>query len=162
MCKYCKTSNNAWSKQGPIHKQLLDDRCNGARLQRIYSFFYNIPAYAPFGVQRWGRSSRWTFQHRNVSTWGLFDTGNFWPKEFSAPCIFWYLEKQYGRFGTDILAPVLLCQNVHVLKCPCAEMFLCRKFLVPKRSPCQNIPMLKCPSAKTSAAPTSARAKRFP
>ena len=28
-------------------------------------------------VRRCGRSGRWTFQHWNVSTWGIFITGNF-------------------------------------------------------------------------------------
>ena len=87
------------------------------------------------------------------------------PEHFST-WIFWHLAKQYGRFGTDILAPVLLCRNVHVLKCPRAEMFLCRKFLVPKspcarKSPCWNVPVLKCPSAGTSAAWNGACAKMF-
>ena len=58
--------------------------------------------------------------------------------------IFWHLAKQYGHFGTDISAPVLLYQNVHVLKCPCAQMFLGQKFLVPKipRAENRKIPML--------------------
>ena len=30
------------------------------------------------------RSGRWTFQHGNISTWGLFGTRNFWHKVFSA------------------------------------------------------------------------------
>ena len=81
--------------------------------------------------------------------------------------IFWHLAKQYGRFGTDISAPVLLCRNVHVPKSPRAEMFLCQKFLGPKspcaeKSPCRNVPVLKCPSAGTSAAPNGARAEMFP
>ena len=62
-------------------------------------------------IWRCGRSSRWTSQHRNVSTWGIFGTG-----------IFRHLAKQY----------VLLCRNVHVLKCPRVEIFLCRKVLVLK------------------------------
>ena len=76
-----------------------------------------------------GCSGKWTFQHGTVSTWG-FGT---W--------IFWYLTKQYVRSDTDILAAT-------VSKCPRPEMFLCRKFLMPKiprveKSPCRNIPMLK-------------------
>ena len=67
-----------------------------------------------------GCSGKWTFQYGTVSTWG-FGT---W--------IFWYLTKQYVRSDTDILAPVLLCQNVPVLKCSCAENSSCQKFLVSK------------------------------
>ena len=64
-----------------------------------------------------GISAPWTFQH-----------GIFWHlKAHFGTWIFWHLLEQYGCFGTDIWAPVLLCQNVHVPKYPCAKMFLCRK-----------------------------------
>ena len=112
------------------------------------------------------------FRHWEFSARGIFGTWTFRHRDISAPehfgtWIFWHLAKQYGRFGTDISAPVLLCRNVHVPKCPRAEMFLCRKFLVPKspraeKSPCRNVPVLKCPSAGTSAAPNGARAEMFP
>ena len=64
----------------------------------------------------------------DVSTQGLFSTGTFWHKEFSArdilapehlgTWIFGHLAKQNGRFGTDILAPVLLLEvnRVHTLE----------------------------------------------
>ena len=118
------------------------------------------------------RSALRTFRQMDISTLERFGMGNFRHGEFSAPehfgtWIFWHLAKQYGRFGTDISAPVLLCRNVHVPKCPRAEMFLCQKFLGPKspcaeKSPCRNVPVLKCPSAGTSAAPNGARAEMFP
>ena len=90
------------------------------------------------------RSGRQTFQHGNISTWGLFGMRNFWH----------YLL-------------LTMCRNVQVPKHPCAEMFRCPKFLVPKipcaeNSPCQNVTVLKSPSAGTSAAPNDACAKMFP
>ena len=57
-------------------------------------------------IRRCGRSGRWTFQHRNISTWGIFSTGNFRHEEFSAPehfgtGIFWHLNiSAHGYFGT--------------------------------------------------------------
>jgi hypothetical protein len=70
-------------------------------------------------VRHCGRSGRWTFQHWNFSTWGIFSTGKFRHEEFSAPehfgtGIFWHLAKKYGRFGKDIW---------HL--CYCAEMSMC-------------------------------------
>ena len=119
----------------------------------------NILAHAPLGAV-------------DVPADGHFNTGTFQRGDISAPehfgtWIFGHLSKQYGRFGTDISAPMLLCRNVHVPKCPRAEMFLCRKFLVPKsphakKFPCRNVPVLKCPSAETSAAPNGAHAEMFP
>ena len=129
-------------------------------------------------VQRCRHFGRWTFHHWNVSTWGIFSTGNFRHEEFLAPehfstGIFRHLNiSAFGYFGTlqsnmDISAPVLQCRNVHVRKFPRVEMFPCRKFLVPKsscseKSPCQNFPLLKCPSAGMSAPPNGARAEMFP
>ena len=92
---------------------------------------------------------------------------DIWAPEHLGTWIFWHLAKQYGRFGTDISAPVLLYQNVHVPKCPCAKMFLCQNVPVPKipcaeKSPCQNFPVLKLyPSARTSTAPNGAHAEIF-
>ena len=65
-------------------------------------------------------------------------------KSYFGTRIFWHLAKQYESFGTGISAPVLLCRNVHLLKCPCAKIFLCQKFLVQKSphvetSICRNI-----------------------
>ena len=61
----------------------------------------------------------WTFQHKDFWAWGRFGTKNFWHHGCFGTWIFWHLAKQYGRFGTDILAPVLLYQNFHVPKSPC-------------------------------------------
>ena len=84
------------------------------------------------------------FRQGEFSAWGIFGTWTFRHRDISAPehfgtWIFWHLAKQYGRFGTDISAPVLLCRNVHVPKCPRAEMFLCRKFLVSKNLCIQTV-----------------------
>ena len=113
-----------------------------------------------------------TFQHGKFSAQGIFTAVDISAQDILAPenlgtWIFWHLAKQYGRFGTDILAPVLLCRNVHVPKCPRAELFLCRTFLLPKiprakKSPCLNVTVLKRPSAGRSAAPNGARAEMFP
>ena len=82
-----------------------------------------------------------TFLHWNTLAWGHYGTGKFW-----------HHAKQYEHFGTDILASVqkyvtvpkrVLCRN---------EIYLL-KLNVPvpaKRSPCQNIQVLKCPCAKKS------------
>ena len=113
------------------------------------------------------------FSPQERFTRGIFGTGNFRQEEFLAPKhfftgIIWHLGKQYGcRFGKDILAPVLLCRNVHVPKCPHAKMFLCRKFLVPKspganKSPYRNVLVLSCQSAGTSAVPNGAHTEMFP
>ena len=98
-----------------------------------------------------------TFRQMDISTRESFDLGNFRQGEFSAQgifgtmdisardisapehfstWIFWLLAKQYGCFGIDILAPVLLsmCRNVPMPKCSCAKNSLCRKFL--KMFPC--------------------------
>ena len=109
-----------------------------------------------------GRSGRWTFQHRNISTWGIFGMGNFRHEEFSAPehygtGIFWHLNiSAHGYFGTlqsnmDVSAQTFwhlcycaemsMCRNVPVPKCSCAEKSSCRKVLVPE-SP--HVEMLRC------------------
>ena len=113
-------------------------------------------------VRHCGRSGRWTFQHRNVSAWGIFGTGNFRHKEFSAPehfgtGIFRHLNiSAHGYFGTlqsnmDVSAQTFrhlcycaemsMCRNVPVPKCSCAESFSCRKVPVPK-SP--HVEMFPC------------------
>jgi hypothetical protein len=61
----------------------------------------------------------WTFRHKNFSqgdilAQGFFGTMDVLARDISAlehfgTWIFWHLAKQYGRFGTDILPPVLLC-----------------------------------------------------
>ena len=53
----------------------------------------------PFSMRYFGT---WTFWHMNISAHEHFGT---W--------IFWRLSKQYEHYGTDILAPVLLCQTGH-------------------------------------------------
>ena len=93
-------------------------------------------------------SGRWTLQHRNVSTLGLFGAGNFRHKEVLAPWTFWQQKiSAFGYFGTlqsnmDILAQTFrhLCKNVHMWKYPCAETFLCQKFLVPKSPQVKTFP----------------------
>ena len=83
----------------------------------------------------------WKF-HLHGPTQGLFSMDTIWYKEFLAPWtfqqgIFWYMDVLaphkaictfWNRhFGTDISAPVLLWQNVHVPKCAWAE-----RSMVPK------------------------------
>ena len=85
----------------------------------------------------------WKF-HLHGPTQGLFSMDTIWYKEFLAPWtfqqgIFWYMDVLaphkaictfWNRhFGTDISAPVLLWQNVHVPKCAWAE-----RSMVPKNS----------------------------
>ena len=93
-------------------------------------------------------SGRWTLQHRNVSTLGLFGAGNFRHKEVLAPWTFWQQKiSAFGYFGTlqsnmDILAQTFrhlcycaemsMCRNVPMPKCSCAKKSSCRKVLVPK------------------------------
>ena len=86
------------------------------------------------------------FRHGEFSARGIFCTWSFRHRDISAPepfgtWIFWHLANQYGRFGTDILALVLLCRNVHMPKCSHSEMFLCRKILVTK---IPHVEMLPC------------------
>ena len=109
-------------------------------------------------VRRCGCSGRWTFQQGNLSTWGNIGTVNFRHNEFSAQehfggtWIFWHPAKQYGRFGIDILAPVLLCQNVHVPKIPRAEKSRCQNVPVhlPERLQRQMVHVPKCSRDETS------------
>ena len=91
-----------------------------------FTFIQGV-CFPPFRHLRFWQESFWH---------GYFITGTFWqvhgpalflPGDISAPEHF-----EHGRFGTDISAPVLLCRNVPLPKCPCAEMFLCQKFLTPK------------------------------
>ena len=124
-----------------------------------------------------------TFWHMDVSTWecfnmrsfqaqGIFNMRNLRLRNISAQGhfstrMFWWLANQYGHFGTEISVPVLLCQDVHVPKSPCAEMFLGRKLLTPKiplakKSLCRNVPVLKSLSAGMSAVTNGAHAKMFP
>ena len=106
-------------------------------------FGTNVSSQEYFGTHtnwRCGRSDRWTFQHRNVSTWGIFGMGNFRHKEFLAPehfgtGIFRHLNiSEQGYFGKAIWT----VQHRHfgtcatVPKCPCAEISPCRNVSVPK------------------------------
>ena len=118
----------------------------------------NISAHAPFcapDVRSDGDLTQGFLRHEEFLAQGHFST---W--------MFWRLANQYGHFGT-ISVPVLLCQDVHVPKSPCAEMFLGRKLLTPKiplakKSLCRNVPVLKSLSAGMSAVTNSAHAKMFP
>ena len=122
-----------------------------------------------------------TFRQMDVSTLECFDMGTFRHGEFSAlHLVIWQIHlcscKSFAKIvpipKNYILAPVLLCRNVHLPKCPRAEMFLCQKFLVPK-IPCaenfscrkilvpKNVPVLKRPSAGMRAASNGARAEMF-
>ena len=92
-----------------------------------------------------GRSGRWTFQHRNVWTWGLFSTGNFWCEEFLALWtfqrgIFCHLNiSAHIYFGTLQSNMDVLAQTFWHL-CYCEEM-----------SQSQNVPAPKTPHAEKSS-----------
>ena len=110
--------------------------------------------------------SKQTFHHWDISAcscFGLADAlahGHFGTRNFlhhgclardmSAPehfgtWIFWHLAKQYGHFGTDILAPWHLCY--------CAKMSFFQNVPTPK-SPCTKTSMEKiCPCAGTPTEP---------
>ena len=72
---------------------------------------------------------------------GTFWHRKFWARDILEPehfgtWIFWHLAKQYG---TDILGPVVLCQNVPVPKIPSYQkvpMMKCFRFEI---SGCRNI-----------------------
>ena len=64
-----------------------------------------------------------TFRHGDILAQGIFSTMDISARDILAPehfgtWIFGHLAKQYGRFGTDILAPVLLLEvnRVHTLE----------------------------------------------
>ena len=97
--------------------------------------------------------SPWTFQHKNFLAQDILAPENF------GTWIFWHLAKQYGRFGTDILAPVLLCRNVHMPKCPRAETSMVTKNHCAKNYLCQKVLVPKCPCARTPTGLKRARAK---
>ena len=111
-------------------------------------------------VRRCGCSSRCTFQHWNVSTWGIFGTGNFRHEEFSAPehfgtGIFRHLNiSAHGYFGTLQSNMDVSAQTFRHL-CYCAEMSMCRNVPVPKcscaeNSSCRKVPMSKCSRVEMS------------
>ena len=81
-------------------------------------------------VLHFGGSGRWVFQHRNVSTLGIFGMENFRHKEFSAlehfgTGIFRHLNiLEQGYFGTLQSNVDVLVQTVRYL-CYCAEMSMC-------------------------------------
>ena len=131
-------------------------------------------------------SSPWTFRHKNFSqgdilAQGFFGTMDVLARDISAlehfgTWIFWHLAKQYGRFGTDILPPVLLCWNVNVPKCPramvtknpCAKKSLYRNVHRDKMSMnrntymaatcmCRNVPVMKCLCQNVSGRNVSAK-----
>ena len=84
---------------------------------------------------RHGHFDTRTFQHEDILAKGIFNAMDISAWDISATehfsiWIFWHLEKQYKRFSTDTSAPVLLCQNVHVPKCPRAEMSVVHSVVV--------------------------------
>ena len=130
--------NTVWSLLGLI---LASD---------IFSRDISIPTYHHRIILAWGLfgsvdvpvqdilSSAWRlfgtriFLHRDTSAWGYYATGKFW-----------HHAKQYGHFGTDILASVqkyvtvpkrVFCRNnlFAEIKCSSAEMSLSQKVPMPK------------------------------
>ena len=87
---------------------------------------------------------------------GTFRHGKFWARDILEPehlgtWIFWHLAKQYG---TDILGPVVLCQNVPVPKIPSYQkvpMMKCFRFEISGcRSQCRMVHIPKCSRDETS------------
>ena len=95
-------------------------------------------------VKAWGLFQQEAFRHglhhRNFLAWGYFGTRSFWHR---CTCAKMSVQKCLYCFAQ--------CQNVHVLKHPCAEMSQCRNISVPKCPWCQNKPMLKCSHDKMSS-----------
>ena len=88
-----------------------------------------------------GRSDR-----GNVSTWGLFESGNFRLEEFLAPWTF---------SARDISAPDHFGIWIFWHLCYCAEMSMCGNVAVPQcscaeNSSCQKVPMSKCSRVERS------------
>ena len=97
-----------------------------------------------------------SFQHRNFLAWGRF----FGIEKFR------HHTKQYWCLSTDILAPMLLCRNLHVPKCPCAETSMVRKNPFAEKSPCWKVLVytktsteMKCPCAEKPTGPKRAHAE---
>ena len=67
--------------------------------------------FSTYTIRRCGRSGTWMFQHRNISTWGIFGTGNFWHEEFLAQ----------EHFGTGIFR-----QRGRSVTCTFFNMGTCR------------------------------------
>ena len=107
-------------------------------------------------IRRCRRSGRWTFQHGNALTWGLFGTRNFRHEEFWAQEHFGTGTFQYmDIFGTVAQVPkrpycFAKCQNIHVSKCSGAEKSLCRNVPHAENSSCRKFPMLKRSRVETS------------
>ena len=162
--------------QDPLNRLPTISRNISARVISVRMFHHgNISARAPFGptdVPADGQFNTGTFWHGDFSARGLFGTRNFWhhghfgtgyfgtwtfwPMDILAPCkaIWMFWQRHFGTCAT-------------VPKYPRVEMFLCRKFFMPKipcaeKSPCRNVSVLKRPSAGTSAAPNGALAPNLP
>ena len=97
-----------------------------------------------------------TFPHGDILAQGIFSTMDILARDISSP----------EHFGTDIFAPVLLCQNVPMpkrpwcrkiiaLKSPCAEnslyqnvhwdkISMCRNTYRAKTCMCRNVLVMKC------------------
>ena len=91
-----------------------------------------------------------TFRHLT------FHHGDFLAREHFVMKTFWHgYFLAHGHFGTGAPLPKCLywfaqCQNIHVLKLPCAEISLCQNVPVPKCPWCRHIPMAKCSCAEMS------------
>ena len=90
-----------------------------------------------------GRFNSRTFRHRDILALGIFGTMDvsaqiFQHLNISAHGYFGTLWT-YGHFSADIFAPLLLCRNVHVLKCPHAETSMVPKNPCDKKSPCRKV-----------------------
>ena len=102
-------------------------------------FRMDVSSQEHFGtctIWRCKRSGRWTFQHGNILTSGLFGTRNFWHSS-TGLCRNVHIALQGAKIS--------MCRrNVPVLKIHCAENSPCQYFPMSKGSPvetsiCQNI-----------------------
>ena len=112
----------------------------------------NISAHALFGaadVPANGLFNNRTFQHGEFLAWGIFGTRNFWHLNISAQGYFGTLQSNMDVSAQTFrhlcyCAKMSPCQNIQVLKCPCAEKSLCGKVHVPNSPWSQNVHVLKC------------------
>ena len=106
-----------------------------------------------------------TFRHRDFLARGIFGVSNFRPKNISAQGLFGTWTSWHSSTGTEISVPkcpywFASRQNIHVLKCPCTEMFLSRRFLISKIPCAWKLLMLKHSHVETSICQNVLRAKQ--